>query len=64
MYRHQEAQEVRVKLNVGGHRFETSVQTLRCVPGSLFDAYFSGRYAQETCEDGCIFIDRDGTLGR
>jgi hypothetical protein len=63
MYRHQEAQEGRVKLNVGGHRFETSVQTLRRVPGSLFDAYFSGgRYVQETCKDACIFIDRDGAL--
>jgi hypothetical protein len=62
MYKHQEAQEGCVKLNVGGHRFETSVQTLRRVPGSLFDAYFSGRYAQGTCKDGCIFIDRDGAL--
>jgi hypothetical protein len=39
-------QEDHVMLNVGGHRFETSVQTLRHVPGNDFDAYFSGRQHQ------------------
>jgi hypothetical protein len=60
MHRHQEAQEGRVKLNIGGHRFETSVQTLRRVLHTFFDAYFSGRYAQDVCNDGSIFVDRDG----
>jgi hypothetical protein len=55
-----EAQEGRVLLNVGGFHFETSVQTLRRIPGTFFDAYFSGRYAQDVCADGSIFIDRDG----
>jgi hypothetical protein len=53
-------QEGRVELNIGGHRFETSVQALRRVPHTFFDAYFSGRYAQDVCNDGSIFVDRDG----
>jgi hypothetical protein len=42
MQTHKEAQEGRVELNIGGRRFETSVQTLRRVPSTFFDAYFSG----------------------
>jgi hypothetical protein len=60
MQMHQEAHEGRVALNIGGHRFETSVQALRRVPHTFFDAYFSGRYAQDVCNDGSIFVDRDG----
>jgi hypothetical protein len=60
MQQHQEAQEGRVELNIGGYRFETSVQTLRRVPHTFFDAYFSGQYAQDVCDDGSIFVDRDG----
>jgi hypothetical protein len=60
MHNHQEAQEGRVELNIGGHRFETSVQALRRVPHTFFDAYVSGRYAQDVCNDGSIFVDRDG----
>jgi hypothetical protein len=60
MHTHQEAHEGRVELNIGGHRFETSVQTLRRVPHTFFDAYFSGRYAQDVFADGSIFVDRDG----
>jgi hypothetical protein len=60
MQRHTEAQEGRVELNIGGCHFETSVQTLRRVPHTFFDAYFSGRYAQDVCDDGSIFVDRDG----
>jgi hypothetical protein len=57
---HQTALEGRVELNIGGFRFETSVQTLRRIPYTFFDAYFSGRYAQDVCADGSIFVDRDG----
>jgi hypothetical protein len=57
---HAEQQEGRVDLNIGGHHFRTSVQTLRRVPQTFFDAYFSGRYAQDVCDDGSIFVDRDG----
>jgi hypothetical protein len=60
MHKHKEAQEGRVELNIGGYRFETSVQTLRRVPHTFFDAYFSGRFAQDVCVDGSIFVDRDG----
>jgi hypothetical protein len=60
MQMRQAAHEGRVKLNIGGFRFETSVQTLRRVPHTFFDAYFSGRYAQDVCADGSIFVDRDG----
>jgi hypothetical protein len=60
MHKHKEAQEGRVELNIGGYRFETSVQALRRVPHTFFDAYFSGRYAQDVCDDGSIFVDRDG----
>jgi chorismate mutase len=60
MHKHKEAQEGHIVLNVGGFRYETSVQTLRRVPHTFFDAYFSGRYAQDVCADSSIFIDRDG----
>jgi hypothetical protein len=60
MQMHQAAHEGRVELNIGGFRFETSVQTLRRVPHTFFDAYFSGRYAQDVCADGSTFVDRDG----
>jgi N-acetylneuraminic acid mutarotase len=60
MHKHKEAQEGHVELNIGGYRFQTSVQALRRVPHTFFDAYFSGRYAQDVCRDGSIFVDRDG----
>jgi hypothetical protein len=60
MQTHKEAPEGRVELTIGGRRFETSVQTLRRVPHTFFDAYFSGRSAQDVCADGSIFVDRDG----
>jgi hypothetical protein len=60
MQTHAEQQQSHVELNIGGHRFQTSVQTLRRLTHTFFDAYFSGRYAQDVCLDGSIFIDRDG----
>jgi hypothetical protein len=60
MQKQQEAQQGRVVLDIGGYRYTTSVQTLRRLPGTFFDAYFSGRYTMERSEDGSIFIDRDG----
>jgi hypothetical protein len=60
MHRHKEAQEGRVEHNIGGYHFETSVQALRRVPHTFFDAYFSGRFAQDVCRDGSIFVDRNG----
>jgi hypothetical protein len=61
MQKQQEAQQQgRVVLDIGGYRYTTSVQTLRRLPGTFFDAYFSGRYTMDRSEDGSIFIDRDG----
>lgn len=51
----------RVKIDVGGAKFTTSRSTLQAVPGSMLDAFFSGRHANETDEEGYHFIDRDGT---
>ena len=51
----------KVKLNVGGSTYDTSRTTLTSVPGSMLEAWFSGRHAlEEDKEDGRIFIDRDG----
>jgi hypothetical protein len=55
-----EKQQGRVVLNISGYRFETSVQTLQWLPHTFCGAYFSGRYAQDLCADGSIFVDRDG----
>jgi hypothetical protein len=60
MQKQHEAQQGRVVLDVGGYRYTTSVQTVRRLPGTLFVAYFSGRYIMDRSEDGSIFIDRDG----
>jgi hypothetical protein len=60
MHKHKEAQAGRIVLDIGGYRYTTLVQTLRRLPHTFFDAYFSGRYAMDRCEDGSIFIDRDG----
>jgi hypothetical protein len=60
MHKHKEAQDGHVELNIGGYRFQTSVQALRRIPHTFFNAYFSGRYAQDVCRDGIIFVDRDG----
>jgi hypothetical protein len=59
MQKHKEGQAGHVELNIGGYHFQTSVQTLRRVPHTFFDAYFSGRYTQDVCRDGSIFVDRD-----
>ena len=53
---------MQITLNVGGHRFTTTVTTLRNAPSpSLFSAMFSGRHSLPTSGgDGSVFIDRDG----
>ena len=50
-----------ILLNVGGHRFTTSLQTLTKDPNSMLAAMFSGKFEMEPSEDGAFFIDRDGT---
>jgi len=50
----------RIKLDVGGKVFTTSLSTLTGVGGTFFSGMFSGTFKVETDkEDGSIFIDRD-----
>jgi hypothetical protein len=51
-----------VRLDVGGHKYTTSVATLRRVPDSMLDSLVSGRFALTQTEEQCVFIDRDGAL--
>lgn len=51
----------RIKLDVGGHEFTTSVFTLTQVQDSMLAAMFSGRHEIKRELDGSVFIDRDGT---
>ena len=51
-----------IKLNVGGHRFETSLQTLTSVPDTYFSSFFSGRFELKPNQDNEYYIDRDGRL--
>ena len=53
-----------VKLNVGGHHFTTSIQTLTKDHDSMLAAMFSGRFEMKPSKDGTFFIDRDGTYFR
>ena len=49
-----------VNLNIGGHKFTTSLQTLQTDAKSMLGIMFSGRHAITKQDDGTIFIDRDG----
>uniref|UniRef100_A0A0B7AH64 DUSP domain-containing protein n=1 Tax=Arion vulgaris TaxID=1028688 RepID=A0A0B7AH64_9EUPU len=53
--------ESRIKLDIGGNQFTTSVLTLTRDPNSMLAAMFSGRHELKTESDGSYFIDRDGT---
>lgn len=53
-------QKTKVLLNVGGHRFETSRQTLTSVPDTYLSSMFSGRFELTPDDDNAYFIDRDG----
>jgi len=53
----------KIKLDVGGKRFSTSLTTLRCADeGSVLAAMFSGRFSLKKDADGYFFIDRNGTV--
>ena len=56
----QKFQSSRIKLNIGGTRFETSRDTLTKVEGSMLAAMFSGRHQVTPDDDGSFFIDRNG----
>ncbi|KAI8092664.1 BTB/POZ protein [Halteromyces radiatus] len=66
MMRHvRKAQEEKIKLNVGGQLFETSLSTLRRDPNSTLAAMFNGHSNITPDEtDGSYFIDRDSTYFR
>ena len=49
-----------IKLDVGGHKFTTSLPTLTSVPDTYLAALFSGRHPLAPNADGAIYIDRDG----
>lgn len=53
-------QEGRIKLDIGGTQFTTSLMTLQKDPDSMLAAMFSGRHKLKTESDGSYFIDRDG----
>eukprot|EP01125_Pyxidicula_operculata_P014585 TRINITY_DN4875_c0_g1_i1.p1 TRINITY_DN4875_c0_g1~~TRINITY_DN4875_c0_g1_i1.p1 ORF type:complete len:241 (-),score=29.06 TRINITY_DN4875_c0_g1_i1:1310-2032(-) len=48
-----------IKLNVGGKSFSATRRTLTSVPGSFFEAMFSGRFPITPDSDGAYFIDRN-----
>ena len=53
--------ETRIKLDIGGHIYATSVLTLTKDPQSMLATMFSGKHSVKKEEDGSYFIDRDGT---
>ncbi|KAI8647309.1 BTB/POZ protein [Parasitella parasitica] len=60
-------QDEKIKLNVGGQLFETSLTTLRKDPDSMLASMFSnylGDSAIQPDADNSYFIDRDGTYFR
>jgi len=56
-----QGQSGRVRVNVGGHFYDTSLTTLTKDSHSMLSAMFSGRYGLIQDSDGSYFIDRDGT---
>jgi hypothetical protein len=61
MQTHAEQQEGRVDLNVGGHRFQTSVQTLRRLPHIFVDRdgeHFG--HVLEYMRDGVVSVAAPG----
>ena len=56
----QEQADSFVKLNVGGMRFSTTIDTLM-KGDTMLSAMFSGRMPLKRDDDGSVFIDRDGT---
>ena len=56
--------ESTIKLNVGGSIYQTSLETLTKHPESLLAEMFSTCFKLKQGNDGCYFIDRDGTYFR
>ena len=55
---------IKVRLNVGGTAYETTVDTLTCDSDSMLAAMFSGKFHIDKLEDGSCFFDRDPKLFR
>ncbi|KAM3716839.1 BTB/POZ domain-containing protein [Dirofilaria immitis] len=53
-----------INLNVGGHRFATSRQTLTWIPDTFFTSLLSGRIPTIRDETDAVFIDRDPEMFR
>ena len=53
-------QSSKIFLDVGGHKFTTSRQTLTSIPDTYFASFFSGRFQLTPDAEGAYFIDRDG----
>jgi len=51
-----------IKINVGGTKYSTTQTSLVQYPSSMLAAMFSGRHNVVKDEEGCAFIDRDGSL--
>jgi len=49
----------KIKLDVGGKLFATSLSTLMSIGGTFFSAMFSGSFKFALDKDGSYFIDRD-----
>ncbi|KAJ3049198.1 hypothetical protein HK097_009770 [Rhizophlyctis rosea] len=58
----QKKQASKVKLDIGGHIYHVSTDTLLRQEGTFFYGCFSGRWLVEPDKDGAFFIDRDGEL--
>lgn len=54
-------EENKIKLDIGGQQFTTSLLTLTKDSDSMLAAMFSGRHRLKVETDGSYFIDRDGT---
>ena len=50
----------KIRLDVGGRKFTTSLQTLTSVPDTYLASLFSGRFELTHDAEGEYFIDRDG----
>ena len=50
-----------IKLNIGGNMFQTSIETLTRKSESVIAGMFSSKFNLKRGDDGCYFIDRDGT---
>ncbi|KAH3766106.1 rab9 effector protein with kelch motifs [Pelomyxa schiedti] len=50
-----------ITLNVGGTRYDTSINTLTKDKNSMLAVMFGGRYEVTVSPDGSVFLDRDGT---